>query len=176
MPIRTTAILALALALPVACAERADDGAPPPRGAADSRPAWLLAAEPSAAAPVADAKAAAAEGDEVVVRGRIGGRRDPMSADSAAFVIIDPALPSCADNPDDGCPFPWDYCCETPETIAANNATVQVVDADGRPIETDLRSFGFEPLDEVVVVGVVAPRPEQRVLTIRATGLYKVGG
>jgi hypothetical protein len=86
---------------------------------------------------------------------------------------MDLAIPSCADNPDDSCPVPWDYCCETPETITANAATVQIVDADGQPISGDPTAHGLAPLDEIMVVGTVGPRPNESVLTIRATGIYR---
>ncbi|MHC4776225.1 MAG: hypothetical protein ACYTBR_13305, partial [Planctomycetota bacterium] len=77
---------------------------------------WLLADMPAGAVPVVQAKQTAREGDQVVVRGRIGGRSDPMSRDVAVFVMMDPVLPSCRDR-GGPCKKPWDYCCETPETI-----------------------------------------------------------
>ncbi|MHC4828395.1 MAG: hypothetical protein ACYTEY_17735, partial [Planctomycetota bacterium] len=39
---------------------------------------WLLADMPAGAVPVLQAKQTAREGDQVVVRGRIGGRSDPL--------------------------------------------------------------------------------------------------
>ncbi len=88
---------------------------------------------------------------------------------------MDPALPSCRER-GDGCRKPWDYCCETPETIAANSATVQLVD-DGRdPRAIDLGTHGFEPLDEVVVVGTVGPRPNEAMLVINAEKIHRVTG
>ncbi|MHC4710357.1 MAG: hypothetical protein ACYTA3_08015 [Planctomycetota bacterium] len=122
---------------------------------------WLLADMPAGAVPVLQAKQTAREGDQVVVRGRIGGRSDPLSHDVAVFVMMDPVLPSCRDR-GGPCKKPWDYCCETPETITAHSATVQLVDDDRSPIAIDLGGHGFEPLDEVVVVGTVAPVPTRR--------------
>src|SRR5690606_34806163 len=90
--------------------------APGAGGAADS-PAWLLTSAPDAPVDVGAAKQSASEGDTIALRGRIGGRSDPMSADSAVFVVMDPAIPSCADNPGDTCATPWDYCCEPQEVI-----------------------------------------------------------
>ncbi|MCL4742017.1 MAG: hypothetical protein KJZ54_07420 [Phycisphaerales bacterium] len=137
-------------------------------------PAWLLATEPAGALSVADAKADATEGETIVVRGRIGGRKAPISADSPVFVIVDLSLPHCGEDPDDKCPTPWDYCCEPKSDLAARSATVQIVDAEGNtapPIGDALK-----PLDEVLVVGTVGARPNENVLTIRATGIYRVGG
>lgn len=139
-----------------------------------SRPAWLLAAAPDGATEIGATKGAAAEGDRVVVRGVIGGRLDPMTKGGAVFVMMDRAVPSCADMEDDPCATPWDYCCETDETIRSGSATVRLVE-QGEP-SVDLATYGFAPLDEVIVVGTVGPRPSPDVLVIEATGLYRAGG
>ncbi len=98
-----------------------------------------------------------------------------MSEGVATFIMMDPAIPSCADNEGDGCPTPWDYCCETPETIMSNSATVQIVGADGAALKTDLKKAGLAPLDEVIVVGTVAEKNAEGVLVVKATGVFKVG-
>jgi hypothetical protein len=165
--------LCAATLLVAGCERAADEEAGSLEHGAATGSNWLLAQAPADAVGVAAAKASAAEGDEVVVRGRIGGRKDPMSADSPVFIIMDPAIPSCADNAGDGCPTPWDYCCETPESLAANTATVQLVDETGTPLVVDATA-SLEPLDEVIVTGTVGPRPEETVLTIRATGVHRV--
>lgn len=134
---------------------------------------WLLDEAPSEYREVAEAKQSVGEGDQVVLRGRIGGRVEPLSADSPAFIIMDAAIPSCADNEGDNCRMPWDYCCETPETIAANSATIIVLDENGNPTDEDLVAAGLEPLDEVIVVGTVQARPNGNVLTVHATGVHK---
>lgn len=133
--------------------------------------AWVLTSAPAGDVSVTEAKASAKEGDQVVIRGRIGGRHAPISADSPVFTIVDLGLEYCGQTTDDQCGTPWDYCCETPSTIATNSATVQV---QGDAI--DLGGAGFEPLDEVILIGTVGPRPDEQVLTIRATGVYPVGG
>ena len=136
---------------------------------------WLLADMPAGAVPVVEAKRTAREGDQVVVRGRIGGRSDPLSHDVAVFVMMDPVLPSCRDR-GGPCKKPWDYCCETPETITANSATVQLYGDTKAPMAIDLGGHGFEPLDEVVVVGTVAPRPNEAILVIHARKIHRVSG
>jgi hypothetical protein len=136
---------------------------------------WLLADMPAGAVPVLEAKQTAREGDQVVVRGRIGGRSDPLSHEVAVFVMMDPVLPSCRDR-GGPCKKPWDYCCETPETITANSATVQLVDDAKTPMAIDLGGHGFEPLDEVVVVGTVAARPNEAMLVIYAQKIHRVSG
>ncbi len=137
-------------------------------------PTWLLTAQPADALSVSDAKEQAAEGETIVVRGRIGGRKAPISADGPVFIIVDLSLPHCGENPDDKCPTPWDYCCEPKSELAAQSATVQIVDAAGNSVAPIGGSL--KPLDEVIVVGAVGARPTEGVLTIRATGVYRVGG
>jgi len=165
-PARAAALIAVlpffALA---ACSESSPSASSQP--SADGA-AWLLGAEPTGARAVAEAKASAVEGDRVVLRGRIGGRPQPVSGESPVFTVMDLALPYCGQETDDGCPTPWDYCCETPEAITASSATVQVAGAADGAIAKNLA-----PLDEVVVVGTVGPRPSESVLTIRAEGVHK---
>lgn len=144
-------------------------------GASASLPAgFVLAAAPvGEASPVAAVKASAKEGDAVTIRGVIGGGAEPMAKERALFTIVDPAVPSCAAMEEDHCPTPWDYCCEDSKSLVANSATVQVLGADGRPLALDLAQIeGVRPLSEVIVTGVVGPRPSPEVLVIHATGLH----
>lgn len=174
---QTLAASCLLLAATLSACERAGQtpGATTQRSTAGApSPAWVLAQMPADPVGVAELKPTAKEGDHVVVRGRIGGRAEPMAEGSPVLVIMDSSLPSCADNPEDACRTPWDYCCETPEAITANNATVQVVDASGAPVSGSLAAAGLEPLAEIVVVGVVGPRPDPSVLVIRATGIHRI--
>ncbi|MFG0293498.1 MAG: hypothetical protein ACF8MJ_10160 [Phycisphaerales bacterium JB050] len=140
-------------------------------GAASTEPSWILASAPNEWREIGDAKKNAAEGEQIVLRGRIGGRTNPITEGSPVFVMMDVSIPSCADGEDDHCAKPWDYCCESKATITANSATVIVVDEEGNPISAELS--GLEPLDEVIVVGTVDARPNQDVLTVKATGIHK---
>lgn len=136
---------------------------------------WLLTSTPEGAVGVQQAKTEAAEGEQIVLRGRIGGRRDAITEGAPVFVMMDTSIPSCADNPEDDCATPWDYCCEPKEVKEANIATVQLVDSTGVALDADLEAAGVKPLDEVVVVGTVAPAAEG-VLVVKATGLHRVDG
>lgn len=166
----TIPTLLVSLAL-TACGESTE----PTQSQAPAKSTWLLTSEPADAASIVDAKANVEEGDQVVVFGRIGGRVEPISADSPVFVIVDLELPHCGQLPDDQCQTPWDYCCEPRDTLTAHSATVQLVDANGAPLDIDPVAGGLSPLDEVVVVGTVGPRPSEEVLTIRATGVHRRG-
>jgi len=143
-------------------------------GGSTESPAWMLASAPADAVGVASAKGSAREGETVAVRGIIGGRKDALSTAGALFVMMDTGLDNpCVTAEDDHCPTPWDYCCTPPDQIMANSATVLLVDDAGKTLPLDLRTFGIEPLDEVVVVGTVAARPSADVLTIMATGIHR---
>ena len=172
-----TGLLLSTLLIEIALGGCGDSSTPPGADASTPTPAagtsWLLREMPAAAIPVAEAKRTAREGDQVVVRGRIGGRRDPMTAEFAVFVMIDPAIPHCEIGK---CKTPWDYCCETPEYITTNSATVQLVGDTGKPISVDLGKHLIKPLDEVVVVGTVGPRPTEEVFVIHATKLHRISG
>ena len=134
--------------------------------------AWVLTSAPEGAISITEAKASAKEGDTIVIRGRIGGRHSPITAESPVFTVMDMGLEYCGQFHDDGCTTPWDYCCETPGTITANAATVQIV-GEGR---IDPVAGGLAPLDEVILIGTVGPRPDENVLTIKATGIYTQEG
>ncbi len=147
-----------------------------PAAVSPEMPSWVLTQAPADARTVGAIKPSAVEGDTVVMLGRIGGRKDPITPGAAVFIVIDPAVPSCDQIPGDNCPTPWDYCCEPRESVNANTATIQLVDEAGNPIAADLTVLGFRPLDEVVIIGTIGPRPSGQVLTVRATGVYRVGG
>jgi len=134
--------------------------------------AWFLTSAPEGAISITAAKSNHQEGDEVVVRGRIGGRHSPISSESSVFTVVDLELAFCGEHEEDGCTTPWDYCCETSGTITNNSATIQVVGVDS----IDPIAAGLKPLDEVILIGVVGPRPTDEVFTILATGVYRAGG
>ena len=171
-------VLAFALIMPATliltgCGE---GGSTAQNTAEPATPTWVLASAPEGAQSVTEAKASAKEGEQIILRGRIGGRKAPLTEGSPVFTVMDLAIPHCGQNPDDKCSTPWDYCCETPETITTNSATVQVVDASGQPIINSPAAQGLAALDEVIVVGTVAPQSNENLLIVRATGIYRVGG
>jgi hypothetical protein len=160
----------------VAVAPAGGGGTPAPAAGGAPLPGGLrLAAAPAGAVGVGALKKTAKEGDEVVLRARVGGSESPFVQGRASMVVADlEAVTSCADMPgDDHCPTPWDYCCEPKDKLLANTATVQVSGPDGRPLAADLRSLeGLAPLKVVVVKGVVAARPDPAVLVVDAKGIF----
>ena len=138
-----------------------------------SLPASLfLTAAPADAKDVKDAKPSLKAGDKVVLTGRIGGSREPFVSGRAVFTLVDHRLKTCADDPDDTCKTPWDYCCEAPDDLNANMATVQVVNAEGQPIKAGLEGVnGLKPLAIVTVVGTVTQADKGNLL-VSVDGIY----
>lgn len=160
----------------VGCEEKAKPVGAGPTGAtapAAVLPASLfLASEPEGAKPVNEAKEGAKAGDDVVIRGRIGGSLHPFVDGRAVFTIISPSMKSCADNPDDACKTPWDYCCESKADIATHTATIQVVDAAGAPLKAAVKGQnGVKELSHLVIVGKIA-QAEGKVMVVNATGVF----
>lgn len=132
----------------------------------------FLAAEPADAKSVEQIKGTAKAGDTVAIQGRIGGGEVPFVDGRAVFTIVGRGIPACADNPDDHCKTPWDYCCETAEDIAIHSATIQVVDDKGALLRTQLKGeHGMKELSDLIVVGKVA-QADDKVLVVHATGIY----
>jgi hypothetical protein len=130
---------------------------------------FLLDAAPPGAQDVGAVRQSAQPGQEVVVRGVVGGSERPFVAGLAAFTLVDPALKSCVGD-GMGCKTPWDYCCVDPQTIAHNSVTVEFRES-GRPLAASPRGFhGLDHLKTVVVRGV-AERDAQGNVTIVASGV-----
>jgi len=144
----------------------------PARGSAapaDVLPAGLmLAAAPEGAKDVAAAKKGVKEGDEVILRGRVGG--DAKVFVGGTMLMMDASMQSCDMKPDDHCETPWDYCCDAPETIQQNRALIQVVGADGKPLKATLEGR-ISPLDMVIVKGKVQKADEKNFI-VNASGIY----
>lgn len=120
-------------------------------------------------------KRGAAVGDDVVFRGRIGGRVEPFVEGRAILMLADMRMPTCAQRHGDGCPTPWDYCCEPRDDLLANTATIQIADASGRPLKRGLKGVeGLMPVAEIVVTGKVSQRDDGDVMVVDASGIYVV--
>ena len=121
-------------------------------------------------------RAGAQEGQEVVVRGVVAGSAEPLAENRAILTLLDETVKTCDRNPSDSCQTPWDACCEPQETISANAATVQVVDAEGRPLKAGLKGLGnIAPLSRVVIVGTFHPSADGQSAVINATGIHVEG-
>lgn len=162
-PLKQLCMLVFMVAPLIGCADAPPAIAP----VADSE--YLLEAEPKGAADVKDARQKT-DGDEVVVVGRIGGRENPWIEGEAAFMIVDRSLTPCNERPDDNCPVPWDYCCDTPD-LPTHSVLVELIDADGKPVTIDARKLlGVKELQTVVVHGKL--HKDDSGLSVRATGVF----
>lgn len=66
---------------------------------------------------------------------------------------------------------PWDYCGDTKEEILASSVTVQVVDAKGQILRTDMKGRrGIKELSEIIVVGTVASA-DGKAIVVSATSI-----
>lgn len=129
----------------------------------------LVDAEPQGAVGVSEARKVAKDGGEIVVVGRIGGSAKPFVGGMAAFTIVDPKVASCA--ADEGCPTPWDYCCDT-NAVKENIATIRINDAAGKPLMTGADELlGVKELATVVVKGT-AKRGQDGGLSVVAQKVY----
>lgn len=169
-----TTIVALSVLLIAGCggqgtgkAETAQSPSPGDTQAALPEGLFLDAA-PSEAVPLHEARAKAKAGDSIAFTGYIGGREEPFTEGRALFLVADAIkAPACTD----GCKTPWDACCTPGDTIAANSATVQLVDEDGKLLALDLKGRnGLEAGTAVAVVGRVR-QADNAVLIVDATGL-----
>ena len=132
---------------------------------------FLLPAEPEGAGEVIQVRESAADGDDIIVVGRIGGSENPWIEGRAAFSIVDNSLKACSDIEGDQCPIPWDYCCETSKLPTAT-ALVKVVDPNGDLVNADAKELlGVKELSTVVIEGE-AKRDEAGNLTVLASGVY----
>ncbi len=158
------------LTLPLLAAGCATEVSKPPVATASAEgKAYLLASEPAAAKGVKETRVDAKDADEITIVGRIGGDANPWVEDQAAFMLVDTSLTPCADS--EGCPTPWDYCCQTDE-LPACKAMVKVVDSDGKMVAKDARKLlGVKELQTVVVHGK-AKRDEAGNLTVLADGIF----
>jgi hypothetical protein len=99
----------------------------------------------------------------------IGGSSKPFVDGLAAFTIVDPKVPYCA--ADEGCPTPWDYCCQT-EAVKENIATIKVVDEAGKAIAGNAKELlKVKELSTVVVQGK-AKRDDQGNLTVATSKIF----
>ena len=151
-------------------------GATSDQRAAITLPAGLFVEQaPPGGRGVAELKADATATGEVVVEGRIGGRVQPFVEGVAVFLLADTGMKTCTELHPDSCKTPWDYCCEPRPSLAAKTATIQIVDADGKPLRLDLSgSQGLSPLTRLTVAGEIASRAGGT-LVINARKIYVAG-
>jgi hypothetical protein len=131
---------------------------------------FLLEKAPQRAAEVAATRKEVKDGQDVVVVGRVGGRKSPWVKNAAAFSIVDRSMKACNERPGDTCPTPWDFCCEA--DLPKSTLLVLVQDVDGKLIKKDARELlGLKELDTVFIQGK-AKRDKAGNVTLVADKLF----
>lgn len=152
------------------CGTASQPGSQGPAATANTAKSNFVVADvPADAKGVAAVREAAKNDEEIIIVGRIGGSEKPFVQGVAAFTIVDPALAHCSK--EEGCPTPWDYCCET-DKLKTNMAMVKFVDQEGKPVNQDARELlGVEELSKVTIHGK-AKRDEDGNLTVLADKVH----
>jgi hypothetical protein len=167
MKMNLTAALVYFSLLAVGCGQTETATTPSKAIEVDMR--YAATTEPADAVPVGEARSSSEDGQDITLVGVIGGSSKPFVEGLAAFTVVDPKIPSCAD--EEGCPTPWDYCC-TQDQVKENIATIKIVDDSGKPISKDAREFlDLKELSTVVVTGK-AKRDDQGNLTVAASKVF----
>ena len=94
--------------------------------------AFALNVDPGDARSIVTAKSAGPGADVVVVQGRV----QDLTKGFGILTLMDTALHYCGEIKAEGCPTPWDYCCDTPEAHRAHELSVEFHGPDGKPVET----------------------------------------
>lgn len=132
---------------------------------------YVLDVEPDGGQDVIAARESTQDNEDIVIVGRIGGGEHPWVEGRAAFSIVDPSLKACSDIPGDGCPVPWDYCCET-DKLPTSSALITVVDENGDVVKADARALlKVKELSTVVVRGRAKVDDEGNLMVL-ATGVF----
>jgi len=153
------------------CGEGTQQGTDQSRSPGSS--AYLLSREPGDVIAVGTARETAQTDQPITIVGRIGGSEKPFVDGIAAFTIVDLKVPYCAD--DEGCPTPWDYCCQQ-DAVKPNIATVKLTDESGKTVSGDARELlGVKELSEVVVQGT-AKKDDQGNLSLAASKVFVRSG
>lgn len=166
---------ALVVGLLAGCGGEDGDDGQGGEGTASLPDGLIVPHSPGDATPVATLKDNAQPGDEVIVQGRIGGSVSPFAEGFAIFTIVDRTEPmSCGP---DHCKTPWDYCCTPPDRLKRAMATVQIADADGRPLERNVAGAeGLRPYRLVTVKGTIAEVVQGSRLVVNADAIHVESG
>jgi len=137
---------------------------------ADLPAGLFVTAAPAAAVEVTAARAAPQPGAAVTIAGVVGGRPKPFVDGRAIFTIMDRSL-ICTT----GCGTGWSGCSLPPEQLRGGVATVQVADAEGKPLAAALEGAGgLVPGAIVVISGTVAAGSSDKALIVTASAIHLV--
>lgn len=132
---------------------------------------YVLADEPDGAIGVIEARKTAANGDPVIIVGRIGGATNPWIEGRAAFMLLDASMVIVADGTEsaDG-EICMDECCATER--AGSTTLVKVVDDGGKVLAVDARQLLGVHADDMVVVSGKASKDDAGNFVVLASGVH----
>ncbi|MDP6490901.1 MAG: hypothetical protein QGH42_06305 [Kiritimatiellia bacterium] len=168
-----TLAMCAGICLMAACGKQAER---PSAAPSIATPRAFVAVEPAGKpTPIPEVRKTAKPGDEVLLKGRVMGVRDPFVEGRAVFVLGDnDSITPCNEmGSEDHCPLPWDACCDPIEARTAGTATIQLLGDGGNVLPHGLKGVGgLKELSSVTVSGVVAPMATAEALMINATAVY----
>ena len=130
---------------------------------------------PESAIPVIAAKEYNQPGKELFIKGVIGGRVVPFSANRASFILCDESIKTCDKIPGDDCPTPWDACCEDRKKLLQGSLSIQVLDKNNSLIHGNLNGVGgLNPGSKVKLLGVVDSQSLPQAMLVNAVQIQKL--
>jgi hypothetical protein len=132
---------------------------------------YLLADEPDGAIGVIEARETGADGQPIVVVGKIGGAANPWIEGRAAFMLLDASKTAVAEGAECGegeiC---MDDCCATDRM--ACTTLVKVVDEAGKVLAVDARRLLEVGTDELVVIRGKVSKDAEGNFAVLADGVH----
>jgi hypothetical protein len=136
--------------------------------------AVLSETAPAGAVSVVEARKNAQAGAKITVEGIVAGTMSPFADGFASLVLGDLAMQTCDKIPGDECPTPWDACCADPDVLKGQRLTLQVTDAEGRPIAQSIKGIsGLAEIDHLGAEGTVAAGSTAENLVINVSRLHR---
>lgn len=142
--------------------------------ATSSIESFIVSTAPTSAISITEARQSVEIGKEITLKGKVMGRMDPFVEGRALVTLGDSTkITSCDLRSGDGCPTPWDVCCDDHDVITASIATIQVTDSDGKPLKEGLKGVkGIKELSNLVVTGTIAEGSNADNFLVNATSIF----
>ena len=133
--------------------------------------AFLVSEAPADAQQISKVFEDPVPGKEVVLSGEIMGQTEPFADGYAIVTLGDPTkITPCNRIPGDGCPTPWDNCCDDRAVVKKSITTIQFLDKEGKVIKTGLKGYqGIKELSFLTVKGKIADQSNAENLLINAS-------
>ena len=136
--------------------------------------AFLVTEAPADAQQISKVFEDPSPGREVILSGEIMGQMEPFADGYAIVTLGDPTkITPCNRIPGDGCPTPWDNCCDDRAVIKKSITTIQFLDENGKVIKAGLKGYqGIKELSFLTVKGKIAEQSNAENLLINATAFH----